>query len=428
MTAQSPTLRSLGKRLGHGSFGTVYECFDTDGKATAVKTMEFTETGIPSMLEFSILSTYLHPHLNEAFKIDTVKVGEAGHYTCAFMAKADHDLEVEYKNQLPSLTTHRLWCQQLAQAVDCLHQQGIVHCDIKPSNCLVFDGVVRLTDYTLSVRKVSPDDVFGHSICTIHYRAPEVLMGAPWNEAVDIWSLGCLYYTVATGELLIPHQGSKLDTRLDEDQQRLQLKRKNLAAIIDWRRSLGDPAAAGIAVKEDNYLPVRMNSGWDRIPDDFKALILKMTSFEAKDRPTIEDILKHPYFRDLPIHPLRIRGTGIQRKIDEVQERQIERIAGPIIREMTGDKIVFWAGAILQLTKDLYGRCINMTPSGGDGLTRIEGCLWIASKLLTGDTPDKRKLQSPYHLVLEMEKRICKYLEYRLHVTVDDKLFMVGFA
>ena len=415
MSASSSTRYNIGKKLGQGSFGTVHEGSDTTGRTVAIKAIPSTvEEGIASLFELSIYMTYSHPHLNEAVKIDTDEKR-----TYVIMNKADYDLEVCYKRELPSLATHRGWCHQLAQAVDCLHSEGIIHCDIKPSNCLVFDGKVKLTDYTLSVKKFAYDDIFDHSICTIHYRPPEVLLGRTWNESVDVWSLGCLFYTVATGDLLIPHQGDKLDTRLSDDSARQQLKRKNLASIIEWRSSIGDLAAQKVPITETNFNSVCINPGWERFPDSFKELVLKMTSFDAKQRPTIRQILKHEYFEGLTTYPVVVKGTAGE-NLDPRHERQIERIAAIILSSAPKINTVSLSDSILKLSKDIYRRCIRMTDGVSDGALRIETCIWIANKLLTGVPPTG--VRAPLHKVLAMEKRICKYLDYRLHVVTSDQL------
>ncbi|HKS90581.1 MAG TPA: protein kinase, partial [Tepidiformaceae bacterium] len=97
----------------------------------------------------------------------------------------------------------------IADALEYAHQQGIIHCDIKPENILVTEqGVPKVVDFgvadTLS-RTLLPDqarDILG----TIAYLAPEVIQGAPADQRSDVYSLGLTIYEMVAGRL--PFAGS----------------------------------------------------------------------------------------------------------------------------------------------------------------------------------------------------------------------------
>lgn len=81
---------------------------------------------------------------------------------------------------------------QLLRALHFLARPDIrlVHCDLKPENVMLVCGgrpIVRLVDFG-SARPVRPDDMaYAQSR---FYRAPEVILGVPFDTAVDVWSLG----------------------------------------------------------------------------------------------------------------------------------------------------------------------------------------------------------------------------------------------
>lgn len=91
---------------------------------------------------------------------------------------------------------------QLARGLDALHEQGILHRDVKPSNVLLDDdgGVAVLTDFGLA-RGVDSTQLTreGQIVGSLHYLAPELIEGAPASPASDVYALGCLLYACVTG-------------------------------------------------------------------------------------------------------------------------------------------------------------------------------------------------------------------------------------
>uniref|UniRef100_A0A3P8RRR6 Protein kinase domain-containing protein n=1 Tax=Amphiprion percula TaxID=161767 RepID=A0A3P8RRR6_AMPPE len=107
------------------------------------------------------------------------------------------------------LTTRELRpiLHQLATALSHLHSSGIIHADLKPANVMVVNRheqppKVKLIDFGLA-RLVSAV-IQGEWMGTLHYSAPELLLGVPFNESVDMWALGLLMVKLATGCQLYP--------------------------------------------------------------------------------------------------------------------------------------------------------------------------------------------------------------------------------
>ncbi|CAE6995491.1 hypothetical protein P3342_000126 [Pyrenophora teres f. teres] len=88
----------------------------------------------------------------------------------------------------------RFWIAQLGCAVRYIHQQGIVHRDIKPDNVLLdSEGHVHLADFNVASDFV-PHKPLTSKSGTLAYLAPEVYEGKGYSCEVDWWSLGVLFY------------------------------------------------------------------------------------------------------------------------------------------------------------------------------------------------------------------------------------------
>lgn len=112
----------------------------------------------------------------------------------------------------------RLWIDRLfvardiASAIDYLHQQNIVYRDLKPEN-VGFDeeGDLKLFDFGLA-KRLHPDDRLEHGLYSLtgntgslRYMAPETALGQPYDQRVDTYSFGVLFWQICA--LAIPYSG-----------------------------------------------------------------------------------------------------------------------------------------------------------------------------------------------------------------------------
>ncbi|KAF6744986.1 kinase-like domain-containing protein [Ephemerocybe angulata] len=111
---------------------------------------------------------------------------------------------------------------QVASGVQFLHTHKLIHTNIKPENIVLVDGstseittfgnqtfrqrvllrspIVRLVDYEHSE---FTGVLRSYEVGTCEYRAPEVTLGLPWSQPIDIFSLGCVIYELYTGSRLL---------------------------------------------------------------------------------------------------------------------------------------------------------------------------------------------------------------------------------
>uniref|UniRef100_A0A4W3I300 Cyclin-dependent kinase-like 5 n=1 Tax=Callorhinchus milii TaxID=7868 RepID=A0A4W3I300_CALMI len=101
---------------------------------------------------------------------------------------------------------------QLIKAIDWCHKNDIVHRDIKPENLLIsHKDMLKLCDFGFA-RNLSEGSNANYTeyVATRWYRSPELLLGAPYGKAVDMWSVGCILGELSDGQPLFPGE-SEID-------------------------------------------------------------------------------------------------------------------------------------------------------------------------------------------------------------------------
>lgn len=84
-------------------------------------------------------------------------------------------------------------CLQLFMAMNTLSEAGIVHCDLKPDNIMFVSKEqrkIKLIDFGLSL--LSSRARPGVMLQATSYRAPEILLGLPFDHGIDLWGTGCI--------------------------------------------------------------------------------------------------------------------------------------------------------------------------------------------------------------------------------------------
>ncbi|XP_048458666.1 cyclin-dependent kinase-like 5 isoform X2 [Rhincodon typus] len=106
----------------------------------------------------------------------------------------------------------RNYIYQLIKAIHWCHKNDIVHRDIKPENLLIsYNDMLKLCDFGFA-RNLSEGSSANYTeyVATRWYRSPELLLGAPYGKAVDMWSVGCILGELSDGQPLFPGE-SEID-------------------------------------------------------------------------------------------------------------------------------------------------------------------------------------------------------------------------
>ena len=193
-------------RLGSGSMGQVYRVFDHQtGQVLALKQMMVVDAlqeaeirkGVPDDhrvldSEFQHLASLRHPNIVCVIDYDFDKNGQP-YFTMEYLAHAQ--TIVEYGAGLPAAEKLMLLAQ-LFEALAYLHENEILHRDLKPDNVLVVDSRLRLLDFGLSTNMTNA----GYALQgTAAYMAPELLQGEPPTKATDLYACGVIMYELLAG-------------------------------------------------------------------------------------------------------------------------------------------------------------------------------------------------------------------------------------
>ena len=384
------------KLLGKGGCGSIYLCNDQNNKSYAIKCCDISEEiGIKNILEPIIMSTISHPYLNNCVKI---YASEKKLYIIQNLAMTDLAIytRCHKKNNRPSIETLKFWCYCLIKAVSMLHDNNIIHCDIKASNILLYyDDSIKLSDFNLSILKSDKDTKFQHKICTITHRPLEVLKKDYWNESVDIWSLGCTFFEIAYGILLFPCQKNKnksecyINSILEWDKHILKKHHKNSSILKN--------------LEEKNLIEYNSPLFCDELKSfkyiTFNDLLYNMLVSDQYKRPNIKYLLNHTFIKNSPIEYQLIKCFS-----DEIPKYD-KMIIKKYIYNFTKYKDV------IKLAIKIYSGS-NFLTNYTQELKAIT-CALISCKILHKDIP--KIPDNILSIIIKIETNICNNISFNFN-------------
>ena len=198
--------------LGRGTFGQVVKCWKKGtNEVVAIKILKnHPSYARQGQIEVSILSRLGQENADQFNLVRAYEVFTHKNHTCLVFEMLEQNLYDYLKQQkfspLP-LKSIRPIIQQVCVALSKLKQLGLIHADTKPENIMLLDPrrqpfKVKLIDFG----SASPVEKAIQStyLQSRYYRAIEILLGLPFNESIDMWSLGCVMAELFLGWPLYP--------------------------------------------------------------------------------------------------------------------------------------------------------------------------------------------------------------------------------
>jgi serine/threonine protein kinase len=217
--------------------------------------------------------------------------------------------------------------RQLANAVEDVHLAGVTHNDIKADNCLrSIDGEFKLADLGLGVRIKDANkatDGNTYSLTTfegygvnigLQGRPPEVLLNAPLTPKVDVWSFGCLMYTIMTGLQSPYKQERKVENRDKSSQEQLDLN-ASTALDVGFENQRIVKGKFSLQAIETAKLPAHTTVA-------ARELLHRMLDPDPKERPTASEVCEHPVMWDVEECMEAVREIYDRRIVNSLTEQE----------------------------------------------------------------------------------------------------------
>ena len=195
--------------------------------------------------------------------------------------------------------TAKMIFKKIVERIQFCHNKNICHLDIKPAN-IVFDNEFEpiIIDFGLSL-KINDGKIYEGKTGTEQYECPEMWeKGKFTGVEADIFSLGALLFN-----LIAPSYGF-------------------------WHAKKDDPYYS-LIIEDKEKVPTYQQY-WNKIlplinnielSEDFKNLYTKMIAYESKNRPTIEEILAHPWFNEIKNLSKEVEKKEIAEKLGEIYNK-----------------------------------------------------------------------------------------------------------
>jgi serine/threonine-protein kinase len=226
--------------LGEGGMGRVYRAVGPGGETVALKLVK------AELAKDDVFRRRFEREAGAAARVthgNVVPVIEQGeHEGIPFMAQkfiTGGSLEDKIKREEKlDLREAVDICTQVAEGLDALHEEGLIHRDVKPGNILLDDeGTAYITDFGLMKdREASVLTRPGQALGSMDYMAPEQIRGEEVTAQSDVYALGCVITECLTGKPpFADRQGMRiLWAHLQEDPPDPAAERDDVPADVGW--------------------------------------------------------------------------------------------------------------------------------------------------------------------------------------------------
>ncbi|KAF2669026.1 Pkinase-domain-containing protein [Microthyrium microscopicum] len=312
---------SILRKLGEGTFGEVYQGHRKEtGEVVALKKilMHNEREGFPitALRELKLLKTLAHSNVIKLEEMAVERTRELKKHAILYMVTPymEHDLSGLLDNPNIRVTEPMRKCYmlQLFQGLNYLHQNHILHRDMKAANLLISNiGILKIADFGLARHYEGPTPKRGKGggeatrdytslVVTRWYRPPELLLQLRrYTTAIDMWGAGCVFGEMFKRKPILQGQSD-----LHQAQIVFELVGSpNEQNMPGWERLHGAGPIKNFVSSSGN-----MNQYFREVDSHGLDLLKELFKLDWRKRINAIDAMDHPYFKS---HPLPCRPEDI---------------------------------------------------------------------------------------------------------------------
>jgi serine/threonine protein kinase/formylglycine-generating enzyme required for sulfatase activity len=413
--------------LGRGGFGIVYLAFDPQlGRQVALKVPRADRFANQSDLEKFLVEARTAARLKHPRLVAIYDVQQLGNLPFIVQEYIESRNLAEWRTEVrPSFEQIAQIMVGVAEAVSYIHQEGLIHCDLKSANILIDPmGQPYVTDFGLATHESGQHLLKGQRFGTPYAMAPEQVRGEShlMDGRTDIWALGVMLYQMLTGrqpfvastreelfEIIRTHDPKpprQCERSVPKELERICLKcmaqrradRYNTVEdlrddILTWlnQHPTGDqaPPTAWAASKppfssKSELLPSIVPKG--------------LRAYDAEDADFFLALLPGPRDREGLPESVRFWRNRIEQR-DPDQTFRVGLLYGP---SGCGKSSLVKAGLLPRLTKDVLPIYVEATPDDTEARLRLKLRNQVPSLSATASLPEicaeLRKGKAPYQV------------------------------
>jgi serine/threonine protein kinase len=206
--------------LSYGDGRAVYLCRLLAGsrKEVAMKVLHRPRPGedfatTAKRFRTELVAAYNITHANVVHVFEFIENQNFLAYTMEYVSGGNLEGLIE-ENGIFNSESARRSLSQICAGLHAIHEQGIIHREVKPRNILLTqDGDIKITDFGVArVKKHKNLTVQGGLVGTMDYLSPEYITEGKLDKSLDIYSVGVIGYQMLTGQ--VPFEGSDMMTML----------------------------------------------------------------------------------------------------------------------------------------------------------------------------------------------------------------------
>lgn len=331
--------------IGYGNNSEVYSGYINDDKRIAVKAVDKSEfNGISNLNEIDIMSKLRHPNIMSAIRIITSN--DSLNSNLIIMDIAENSL-YKYIKQHRKTTLDKISIVEktsllldVCRGLSFLHDNNILHMDLKMDNILICNGRAKLCDFgnSVYVHDDLKSDIYNKKYISVHeyttpnYRAPEII-NVPYiySPKSDIWALGLIILYTLIEKLF------NLSSSTDEQS----------AIIISELFGVGFTSRLQEYFSEIEYM------------DGFIDLIPRILTIDPKLRISLNAIMIHPVFSTISENINTNNIQLIQPKLTHIDNYNINQSKG--FKTLVKTALMFDSYCeTVFLSTDIYHRSLFM--------------------------------------------------------------------